>query len=102
MDRLKLKLTLGRLSILLGVVLNIVFILQLLPQNRVLAIVLIALVSAIIGYIKRYMYTIHKEATNPNGDFEQKLRKLAKLKEDGLINEEEFSKKREEIMNQKW
>ncbi|MCX7904554.1 MAG: SHOCT domain-containing protein [Caloramator sp.] len=35
-------------------------------------------------------------------DFETKLRKLNKLKEDGLITEEEFQRKREEIMNEKW
>lgn len=35
-------------------------------------------------------------------DFEVKLRKLNKLKEDGLITEEEFQKKREEIMNREW
>lgn len=37
-----------------------------------------------------------------NQDFEEKLRKLNSLKEDGLITKEEFNKKREEILNQKW
>ncbi len=35
-------------------------------------------------------------------DFESKLRKLENLKKDGLISEEEFHKKREEIIGQKW
>lgn len=35
-------------------------------------------------------------------DFEIKLRKLHRLKEDGLITEEEFLKKREEILREKW
>ncbi|WDU83306.1 SHOCT domain-containing protein [Caloramator sp. Dgby_cultured_2] len=37
-----------------------------------------------------------------NEDFETKLRKLNRLKEDGLITEEEFQIKREEIMKAKW
>jgi uncharacterized SAM-binding protein YcdF (DUF218 family) len=36
------------------------------------------------------------------GDFETRLRKLNRLKEDGLITEEEFQKKREEILREKW
>ncbi len=32
----------------------------------------------------------------------QKLRSLEALKKDGLINEDEFRRKREEIMQQKW
>lgn len=35
-------------------------------------------------------------------DFENKLRKLHSLKADGLISDEEFAKKREEILNEKW
>lgn len=35
-------------------------------------------------------------------DFEAKLRKLAKLKEDGLINEEEYERKRAEIVRERW
>lgn len=37
-----------------------------------------------------------------NGDFEIRLRKLNRLKEEGLITEEEFRKKREEILREKW
>ena len=40
--------------------------------------------------------------TTANSDFESRLRKLNRLKEDGLITEEEFLKKREEIMREKW
>jgi len=42
------------------------------------------------------------QSTPVSGDFETRLRKLNKLKEDGLITEEEFLKKREEIMHEKW
>ncbi|WP_084605799.1 SHOCT domain-containing protein [Tepidibacter formicigenes] len=35
-------------------------------------------------------------------DFEVKLRKLNDLMKDGLINEEEFKRKREEILSEKW
>jgi hypothetical protein len=38
----------------------------------------------------------------PAEDFELKLRKLARLKEDGLLSEEEFAAKRAEIMQQRW
>lgn len=37
-----------------------------------------------------------------SGDFETRLRKLNKLKEDGLITEEEFRMKREELLREKW
>lgn len=37
-----------------------------------------------------------------NTDFEEKLRKLQRLKEDGLLSEKEFQRKREEILDQKW
>ena len=35
-------------------------------------------------------------------DFETKLRKLTKLKEDSIISKEEFDKKRAEILKEKW
>lgn len=35
-------------------------------------------------------------------DFDIKLRKLEKLKSDRLINEEEYQRKREEILREKW
>jgi len=41
-------------------------------------------------------------SSSTGDDFETRLRKLNKLKEDGLITEEEFRKKREEILREKW
>jgi len=38
----------------------------------------------------------------PAGDFELRLRKLEKLKQDRLITEEEYQKKRAEIMKEPW
>lgn len=35
-------------------------------------------------------------------DFETKLRKLESLRKDGLITEEEYQRKRKEIMDKKW
>src|SRR4051794_31978953 len=35
-------------------------------------------------------------------DFDTRLRRLSKLKEDGLISEEEFQAKRDEIMRERW
>lgn len=35
-------------------------------------------------------------------DFEEKLRKIDRLKREGLISEEEYNKKRAEIMGKEW
>jgi hypothetical protein len=35
-------------------------------------------------------------------DFDMRLRKIAKLKDDGLISDEEFRRKRAEIMQERW
>lgn len=42
------------------------------------------------------------QISEPASDPMQKLRSLATLKQDGLISEDEFRRKREEIMQQKW
>ena len=39
---------------------------------------------------------------SPDNDFDARLRKLAMLKQDGLITEEEFVQKRQEIMAERW
>ena len=44
----------------------------------------------------------NKETNNTNNDFEVKLRKLNRLKEDRLISESEFERKRAEIMKSEW
>ena len=51
-------------------------------------------------------YDIDVEAT-PAGapaepDFDEKLRKLAQLKQDGLLSSEEYLAKRAELMRQRW
>jgi len=43
-----------------------------------------------------------KVSKSISDDFEIKLRKLHRLRQDGLITEEEFQKKREEILREKW
>ncbi|WP_202708856.1 hypothetical protein [Sporosalibacterium faouarense] len=35
-------------------------------------------------------------------DFEEKLRKIEKLKKEGLISDSEYSKKRKEVLKDKW
>lgn len=42
------------------------------------------------------------QADHTNGDPMQRLRDLEGLKRDGIINEDEFRRKREEILQQKW
>ena len=45
---------------------------------------------------------MNNRSVSVSDDFETRLRKLNRLKEDGLITEEEFQKKREEILREKW
>ncbi|KIL53759.1 hypothetical protein KP77_00200 [Jeotgalibacillus alimentarius] len=41
--------------------------------------------------------------SNTTGDsYEEKIRQLHRLKEEGLITEEEFQKKKTELLNEKW
>ncbi len=42
------------------------------------------------------------QGINREEDFEAKLRKLNRLKEDGLITDSEFAKKRADIMKSEW
>jgi hypothetical protein len=43
-----------------------------------------------------------QEMMKTGDDFDDKLRKLERLRREGIISEEEFKKKRAEIMDQKW
>ncbi|MFN3995569.1 MAG: SHOCT domain-containing protein [bacterium] len=43
-----------------------------------------------------------KDLERRSFDFETRLRKLESLKRDGLITEEEYQRKRKEIMDEKW
>lgn len=45
----------------------------------------------------------YTEEDSGNGyDFEEKLRKIERLRKEGLITEDEYNQKRSEIMNEKW
>ncbi|WP_425800884.1 SHOCT domain-containing protein [Desulfitobacterium sp. Sab5] len=44
----------------------------------------------------------NSQLTSEKDDFEFRLRKLNRLKEDGLITETEFEKKRAEIIKSRW
>ncbi len=58
------------------------------------------------NYDKNFENNVAGQIIMPNevkeDDFDEKLRKLDKLKREGLINEAEFNKKRAEILDQKW
>ena len=58
------------------------------------------------NYDKNYEKNVAGQIIIPNAvkedDFDEKLRKLDKLKREDLISEAEFIKKRSEIMEQKW
>jgi hypothetical protein len=47
-------------------------------------------------------YDVDVEGRDAGEDFDAKLRKLARLKEDGLLSEEEYQRKRDEIVRQPW
>ncbi len=49
-------------------------------------------------------YVILEEEDRPAAapDFDGKIRRLAKLKEDGLLTEEDHARKRAEILGEKW
>lgn len=47
-------------------------------------------------------YEVNVGGNNPPEDFDATLRKLAKLREDGLVSEAEYEQKRAEVMRQRW
>jgi hypothetical protein len=50
----------------------------------------------------RALFEVEESGDAPSGDFEMRLRKLEALKRDGLLSEEEFRAKRDEVMREKW
>lgn len=52
--------------------------------------------------ISHWEVDVETDTTNKSEDFEESLRKLDRLRKDGLITEEEFRGKRQEILDQKW
>src|SRR5262249_53880657 len=52
--------------------------------------------------VAAYEVEIESDEGGEKVDFDAKLRRLAKRKEDGLISEEEFARKRAEILDKKW
>src|SRR5262245_6680662 len=49
-----------------------------------------------------YYVVLEEDRPGATPDFDGKLRRLAKLKEDGLLSEEEHARKRAEILGEKW
>jgi hypothetical protein len=50
----------------------------------------------------RFHFRGEIEDRNGQGDFAARLRALEKLREDGLVSEEEYQKKRVEILGENW
>ncbi|MCF8051503.1 MAG: SHOCT domain-containing protein [Desulfobacterales bacterium] len=84
-------------------------------QGVFLLIWVVACLSIIVFYARllskrtpeqNSLLDVHLENTvdaAPNtGDFESRLRKLERLKQDGLITEPEYVAKREKILQEKW
>jgi len=107
------------MGILVGVVfliLGIIFISVLIKEDSTIGIIFMIFWLFLIGIIiafnvynlvrRKDVIDIETESSgqvnDPGLDFESKLRKLESLKKDGLINEEEYRKKREEIFGQEW
>lgn len=103
-------------SSLLGMIVGIVFVLigvtSIIPVAGPFGMfwTLIALaIAGLHGYnffskkgISHWEVDVETEGAVKGGDFEESLRKLDRLRKDGVITEEEFKEKRKEIMEQKW
>ena len=123
MKKQKIHVKASRMASLIGIIVGfaflifgIVFFIILLQEDSTVGVLFMIFWMFIVGTIIFFnFYNLIKQkdvidieteslpSANDSGlDFESKLRKLESLKKDGLINKEEFSKKRDEILNQKW
>jgi competence protein ComGC len=123
MQNQKIHVKPSRMASLMGIVVGfaflifgIIFLFFLIQEDSTIGIVFMIFWFFIVGAIIFFnFYNLIKQkdvidietenlsSANDSGlDFESKLRKLESLKKDGLISEEEFCKKRDEILNQKW
>jgi hypothetical protein len=98
---------LGLAAGLLFVVLGLTVIIPLFGAFGVVWTALAAVIAAYHGYnlvSTRGLPTYQAEvrAPGPAADFDDRLRRLAKLREDGLLSEEEYQRKRGEILREQW
>ncbi|NGQ96813.1 SHOCT domain-containing protein [Brevibacillus sp. SYP-B805] len=107
-------------ALILGVIFGIFFILigvtQALPRFGVFGVFWTLAGVAITGFNVYHLvtgrgagfYEVDVQSTGGDrtepaaGDFETKLRKLERLRQDNLITETEYQKKRDEILREKW
>jgi len=103
-------------SSLLGMVVGIIFVIigltTIVPLAGVFGVfwTLIALaIAGLHGYnffsqkgISQWEVDVESEPSDTSEDFEEKLRKLDRLRKEGLITDEEFEEKRRDIMEAKW
>ncbi|RPI71456.1 MAG: hypothetical protein EHM45_23535 [Desulfobacteraceae bacterium] len=113
----------SRMASLIGVIVGfaflifgIVFFIILLQEESTVGVLFMIFWMFIVGtiiFFNFYNLIKHKDVIdieteslpadeNAELDFDAKLRKLESLKKDGLVNEQEYGKKRDEILNQKW
>ena len=106
-------------GLLVGVaflVFGIVFLVVLLQEDSMVGVAFMSLWIFVVGLIialnayhlitRKAMLDIDTEGgtaiPGSDADFDRKLRRLEDLKKDRLISEEEYKRKRAEILDQKW
>ncbi len=89
------------IMILAGILLNIIGFFVVIPQNGFFGVVTVAAGGALTGM--GIAILLGKKSGPPfPGDVEGRLRKLKRLKDEGLITEEEYTDKRKDILAEKW
>ncbi len=115
----------GLVFVVIFFIIGVVFLLYLVPEGEVIGPIFMVfwllIVAVMAGTLIRNLRHYDKDASGsiaeeiviPDGlggsgapkmdaDFDVKLRKLEGLKNEGLISEAEYKKKRAEILDQKW
>ncbi len=72
---------------------------QLLPEKKLIICLLIGYLTTIIGIIVTLIFkSVNKNKTEYRGDKYENLEKLKKLKDEGVITEEEFNTEKKKIL----
>lgn len=72
---------------------------QLLPEKKLIICLLIGYLTAFIGVIVALIFkSVNKNKTEYRGDKYENLEKLKKLKDEGVITEEEFNTEKKKIL----
>ncbi|WP_144933233.1 SHOCT domain-containing protein [Paenibacillus sp. 32O-W] len=106
----------------LGMIVGIVFVIigftMVMPMGGIFGVLWTVIAIAITGYHGYNLFSsqgaaewevdvrpdrpLNRSMEEAGVDFEEKLRKLERLRREGLITEEEFKQKRDEVMRDKW